>query len=790
MKRFFLLLLAGLLNVSLPAFAAGLIVVEDFRLPPPVPPIGRPIPLPPPRHYPFAPLELASHRAHTRIKDQIATTSIDEEFYNPNPRRLEGTFLFPVPKGAHLDKFTMEINGKPVQAELLAADKARAIYEDIVRRSLDPALLEYAGRDLFKVRIFPIEPHERKRIKLAYTELLKSDGGLVNYTLPLNTTKYSARPIKNVSVKVELETRRQLKTVYSPSHQVDVRREAKTATVGFEASDVRPDMDFQLLFSQEAGDIGVNLLTHRTSGDEGYFLLFATPSADSGGKRVLPKDVVFVLDTSGSMAGNKLEQAKKALLFCVENLNDQDRFEVVRFSTEAEPLFDKLVEVTADHRKRAASFIKDLKPIGSTAIEEGLRKGMALRPSQTQRPFMVIFLTDGRPTIGITNEDQILASVKKHSGGNTRVFCFGIGTDVNTHLLDRITEETRAFSQYVLPEEDIETKVSNFFSRVKEPVLADVKITFPDGIRATKLYPAPLPDLFKGDQLVLAGRYQGHGSGKIVIEGSVGEERKRFTYEVKFPETAGDHEFIPRLWATRRVGYLLDEIRLHGENAELRDEVANLARKYGIVTPYTAYLIVEDERRRGVTANQRSLSELEKDQVALRRSGQVYEEFKREKGGDVGVAGAQGTLYFKQANASGEALARNQASAERAYALAPTPITSASPTPAARSGGGFGGGGIVAGKPVAALHAPDGQKRMADYTQQNRFVGGKNFFQNGSQWMDADVQNQQQARRMRVQFNSTDYFKLLASKPASQSFAALGRNVEFFLDGTIYEIFE
>src|SRR2546421_6940857 len=358
MKRWILLsalfALCGI--VALPSRGAGLIIIEDPSLwpgPHPIPP--RPVPpwprsIHPPRPYVFAPMEVSYVKVNTRIADQVAVTAVDQEFYNPNSSRLEGTFVFPIPKGAHINKFTMEIDGKQVEAELLAADKARHIYEDIVRKLKDPALLEYAGRDVFKVRIFPIEPNSKKRIRISYTQLLKSDEGLVSYVLPLNTEKFSAKPIKNVSVKVELETKRPLKSIYSPSHSVEVKRHGPTsATAGYEASDVQPDTDFALYFAPEKDEIGVNLLTYKNSGEEGYFLLLASPGMDVKEKQVVLKDVVCVLDTSGSMAGKKLEQAKKALQFFVENLNDGDRFEIIRFSTEVEPLFDKLVEASPPH---------------------------------------------------------------------------------------------------------------------------------------------------------------------------------------------------------------------------------------------------------------------------------------------------------------------------------------------------------------------------------------------------------------------------------------------------------
>ncbi|HEY2951563.1 MAG TPA: VIT domain-containing protein, partial [Verrucomicrobiae bacterium] len=612
MKRALWLLLVWV-AATLPAMASGLIIIHDEgfwrHYPPPFVPVPPPQPIPrPPPYLPppppvWAPLEVTFNQVNAQIKDQIAVTKVEQEFYNPNPRQLEGTFLFPVPKGAHIDKFTMEIGGKQVEAELLAADKARGIYEDIVRRLKDPALLEYSGRDLFKVRIFPIEANSKKRISLAYTQVLKSDAGLVNFMFPLNTEKYSAKPLKILGVKVAVETRRPLKAIYSPSHRVEVKRDGPhKATIGYEASDVRPDTDFQVFFTQEDADLGVSVMNYKPAGDDGYFMLLASPGAEVKNNTIVPKDVTFVLDTSGSMAGAKLEQAKKALLFCVENLNDNDRFEILRFSTEVELLFDRMTDAAKANRARAGTFIKDLKPTGGTAIDDALKKALALRPEKGDRPYVIIFLTDGRPTIGNVDENQIVDGVIKANKGNVRVFCFGIGNDVNARLLDRITEETKAFSQYVLPEEDIEVKVSGFFAKIKEPVLASPQITFPDGVRVTKLYPSPLPDLFRGEQLVLVGRYDTQqrpfikvgkgGERRLTIEGTINGEKKTFTYEADFPEEAADHDFIPRLWATRRVGYLLDEIRLRGESKELKDEVTELARKYSIVTPYTAYLIV------------------------------------------------------------------------------------------------------------------------------------------------------------------------------------------------------
>jgi Ca-activated chloride channel homolog len=776
MKRCLLLsVLLALVAAATPAFAIGIIIVEDSSWwpgpPPPVPP--HPWPHPIPRPHICTPLEVSFVKVNTRIHDQVAVTAVDQEFYNPNPARLEGTFVFPIPKGAHIDKFTMEIDGKQVEAELLTAEKARHIYEDIVRKLRDPALMEYAGRDVFKVRIFPIEPNSKKRVSIAYTQLLKADDGLVSYSLPLNTEKFSAKPIRNVSVKVDLETKRPLKSIYSPSHAVEVKRDgANRATAGYEASEVAPEADFTLYFAPEKDEIGLNLLTHKTGDGDGYFLLLASPGMETKARQVLPKDVVFVLDTSGSMAGKKLEQAKKALQFCVENLNDNDRFEVLRFSTEVEPLFAKLVEATAKNRSRAEEFVKDLRPMGGTAIDDALKKALREKKGEDGekrmengggRPFVVVFLTDGCPTIGTTDEDQIVEHAKQESQGHTRVFCFGIGMDVNTHLLDRITEQTHAFSQYVLPEEDLEVKVSSFFSKIKEPVLANPTLQFTGDIRTTKLYPSPLPDLFKGEQLVLVGRYSGHGASAAVIEGTVNGETKRFTYDTQFRDENSENEFIPRLWATRRVGYLLDEIRLHGENAELRDEVTELARKYGIVTPYTAYLIVEDESRRQVPERLRLFKDLDRDNGARREAQANWQSFKDDRSGMSALAGARSSMALK--GAAAPATAADTAVAEAHRAL------------------GYAG-------PSSTLAQDSSKAKLVQYSQQTQFVAGKNFFLNDKQWIDAAVQKHPDARHVRIQFGSAEYFNLAAKEPRTLSWLALGQNVQFELQGTVYEIYE
>jgi Ca-activated chloride channel family protein len=753
---------------------SGLVRADGFIV------INRP-PTPIVAAFPYAPLEVSYHHVNVKIDGQICTTTVDEEFYNPNPQQLEGTYLFPIPATAQIDKFTMEINGKETEAELLDATKARTIYEDIVRRERDPALLEYADRGLFRVHVYPIEGGSRKQVKISYSEVLKSDAGLVSYTYPLNTEKFSAAPIHDVSIAVTLNSDRPLTSIYSPTQEVEIKRpDANHAVVGYEAKEVRPDTDFQLFFAPQKQDVSLDLLTYRDKPDEdGYFLLLASPGVKTK-EHHLPKDVTFVLDTSGSMAeSEKLVQAKKALAFCLANLNEDDRFEVIRFSTEPESLFGKLTAASADAISNAQKFIAKLRPEGGTAIFDALHQAMALRPEKNDRPYVVVFITDGQPTVGETNDDAIVAETNTAADQGTRVFCFGLGTDVNAHLLDRIAEQTHAVSDYVLPNEDLEIKVSNFFAKIREPVLSNVALTFPAGIKVTKMYPQTMPDLFQGDQLVLSGRYSGDGSGDCTITGNAGGEAQTFHVPVTFAKTSDAQPFVPRLWASRRVAYLLDQIRLHGENDELKSEATDLARQFGLVTPYTAYLIMQDESGRHVAEENQVMQAFARDKSAQASANVAYNDFKHATGGENGVRIARMQNAFRLAPSVDDMLTKGNLEASAAMNV---PVTVASPSFAVP----------MAGTSFNTVQAPaaDASSRVVQYTQRTKYVAGRAFFQNGNQWIDNNVSKQNEARSVRIKFGSDDYFALLTQHPEARPWLALGENVKVLLADTVYDIYD
>lgn len=545
------------------------------------------------------PLAMVHHKVNIAIDDQVAVTHVDQLFRNHTDRRLEATYVFPVPRGASVNKFTMLVNGKEVAGEMVEAAEARQIYTAIVRQTQDPGLLEYMGNNLLRMRVFPIEPRSDQKVTLSYTSVAPRDADLVEYVYPLKTDGKATRTLEDFSVKATIKSQHPVQNVYSPTHAINLTRSGdREVSIAFERNQALLDKDFQLFYSLGDKDIGLTTLTHRPLSDEkGHFMLLISPRLEMSQQHQVPRDLVLVLDTSGSMAGEKMEQARKALKYVLGNLGPKDRFGLINFSTTVNKYRDNLVESDKDRIDHAKKWVDNLQARGGTAINDALRAALEMRSTDEGRSFTVVFFTDGQPTIGETDCDKILKNVEKKNSANTRIFTFGVGHDdgINATFLDQLAERTRALSTFVQPSEDIEVKVSSLYSKISHPVLANLKLTVGDKVTLEEVYPPELPDLFHGGQVVVLGRYTGHGPVAIKLTGSVGKQAHDFVYEVNFPaKTPNDKEFVEHVWARRKVGYLIDQIRANGEKKELVDEVVALAKKYGITTPYTSYLIVPD----------------------------------------------------------------------------------------------------------------------------------------------------------------------------------------------------
>ncbi|HOU23951.1 MAG TPA: VIT domain-containing protein [Anaerolineae bacterium] len=558
------------------------------------------IPVPPPRVIEVPDLAVKYHRVQVTIKGQLARTEIDQVFVNDSPYELEGTYIFPLPEDAAISDFAMFVDGERLAGKMLSRDEARRIYESIVNRRRDPALLEYVGRNAFQASVYPIPAHGEKRVQLSYTQVLASDRGLVRYSYPLNTERFSSRPLEEVTISVKLDAGAPIKTLYSPSHEISTERTSPTsALISYEANNVRPDTDFQLVYSVSEDDLGLNVLSYKEAGEDGFFLLLVAPPWQTEAREIVDKDVILVLDTSGSMEGQKLNQAKEAARFVLDHLNDGDRFGLVAFDTAVRTFSADLSP--ASERAGAKDFVQRISAGGGTNIQRALVEALAMLGRG--RPQFVVFLTDGLPTVGVTDIARIIADVAERSTSDVRMFTFGVGYDVNTMLLDTLSQDHRGASAYVEPGENIEEEVASFYSKISSPLLSDVRLAVGQ-IKVDNLLPDPMPDLFAGTQLVLVGRYREGGKSDVTLTGEINGKARTYTYhDIAFSSRGGD-ESIPRLWATRKIGQLLKEIRLHGENKELVDSIVALSVRYGIMTPYTSFLVDESQDILTVTGRQ------------------------------------------------------------------------------------------------------------------------------------------------------------------------------------------
>lgn len=733
--------ITGAQLAAVPVSAQGVVVPIVCDVRPCRPP--RPIPRPLPNALPVRSIKL-----DTKITGQVATTRVEQVFRNDTPYTLEGTYFFPIPENASITEFAIWENGKRLAGEVRSREEARRIYDEIVRRQRDPGLLEYAGKDLFQASIFPIPPNSDKKLELSYTQVLKAESGTVSYRYPLGTGRNlwrnqwagteaiaNGRPKQEfgtVSGTIEITAREALRNIFSPTHKIETRMRGENfATITFETSG--NDTDIQLFYGLSNSDFGMTLLTFREPGKDGFFLLSISPRANMAERELVNKDIVFVLDTSGSMAEEgKMEKARAAILFGIRTLNNGDRFNIVNFAGEEHIMESRLIRADAEGKKKGEEFVARLRPTGGTNINDSLVASLKLFENN-DRPKMLIFMTDGLPTVGETNPDRIITNAQNAKGVDVRIFPFGFGYDVNTTLLDRLGSENGGVSDYVQPREDLEVKVSNFFSKVSSPVLSDARIDL-GGVQSANVYPRKIGDIFKGMQVTLIGRYRNESDLNNVVAtltGKSGTEDRSFDYRgLAFPLVSRESDFLPRLWATRRVGWLVEEIRVNGEKKELKDEVIELGTRYGIVTPYTSYLATD---------------------------------------GTFQFATRDASGQFVQAPAAREAMKAKSGAGAVQMSVQQNVLKSNT---------------SVSVDVTAAAE----EQVVIRNTGQNQFVANKNFFNQSGVWVDSEAQSSAGRQEMLIKFASDEYFALVAREPELAPYLALGEEVTVAWKGRIYRI--
>jgi uncharacterized protein YegL len=767
---------------------------------------------PQPPQIPQQPLKVKNIRFDMKVTDQAAVTHVEQVFVNDTPFVLEGVYFFPLPDGVSITEFAMWDGDKRLVGEVRSKQEARRIYDDIVRSRRDPALLEYAGKNLFQASIFPIQPNSEKKIELTYSQVLQYEGGTVAYRYPLGVgwrangipitrPQPPVRPFNGrerdwpsstgnqslgvVSGSIEIVSRTALKNIYSPSHEIEVKRDGeRKAKLSFETRAGSAWKDFLLFYTVSDQDLGLSLLTHREPGKDGYFLLLVSPKAQLDEKEVAAKEVVFVLDTSGSMSDDgKMEKARAALRFGVKALNPRDRFNIVSFAGEEHLLSEQMLLGDEAGKKSALEFIDRMKAVGGTNINDALQAALKmLKPDD--RPQLIVLMTDGQPTVGETSAARIMANAKQSNQSKARLFTFGVGYDVNTVLLDGLANENRGSVSYIEPNEDIEIKVSNFFMKVNNPVLSDVAIDW-GGVKTDLIYPRATPDIFHGSQLAILGRYRpadraaqkdqpsrtggnalvassgaSEAKHRVALTGKVNGRERRFVFEnLSFPGKETDNDFLPHLWAMRRVGFLLDQIRLNGESKELRDEIVDLGTRYGIVTPYTSQLVLEP----GMQVSQNSNQQI------------------------------QGLSNLPMNGRGGRLKSQDQ---PRESAKAPSAAPGAVSEAVTVTGGGVPL--EVAGKDAVVTSIKQAELRQADKAEsaetvsggKMRQASGKTFYLRDDVWTDSDYKLETKLPVIKLTFASDEFFKLLAQEPKLADCFALGKKVVVVWEGKVYQVTE
>jgi len=577
------------------------------------------------------------------ITGRLARVTVEEWFKNDGGRLAEGVYHYPFARDAVFHEFSLWQGDRELKGETLDADQARAIYESIVRRKRDPALIELAGQGLVRARVFPFQPGETRRVALRYTEHLTREGDALRLRW-LAGTGGGRAPLR---FTLAADSAHRFRDGYSATHAIDVERHDGTLEVTLRDTAVTGVVDIVLPLARPV--TGTTLLTHTEPGEDGYFMLLLAPGRDESAR--LPRDVTTVVDVSGSMSGEKLDQAKRAMRQLLGTLGREDRFRLVAFSGGVRQFREGWTPATSTMRREAGDWIGALETGGGTNIDAALATAFDAQPGEGRLP-VVVFLTDGRPTAGVTDPER-LGGQAAANRGRARVFALGVGDDVNTYVLERLVEGGRGSAAFLPPGADIEAEVASLANRISAPVLADLSLTG-RGVELYNTAPAPLPDLFAGEELVVVGRFRNpRPDWNVELRGAQGARERRFHAA---PAGSGDRSrnaFIPRLWAARRVAALTRTIRLEGADPALIDEVRQLGLRFGILTEYTAYLVQEPD----VLADQPMPARTPRAQAPAEQEGRVA----RERAALTMVyGGAQGEAALDAANkavisAAGEA---------------------------------------------------------------------------------------------------------------------------------------
>jgi len=696
-----------------------------------------------PPHVAPQPVEITAVNAAISIDEQVSATTLELTLTNAAGTQQEAVILLPVPPGVAVRSLTYDGVGPEPTAKVLPKDEARAIYDSIVRSMRDPALVEFAGYNLIRTSAFPIPAGKSQKLSLTYEQVLPMDGDRVDYALP-RSEALAGGGIWTITA--DIKSKRPINAIYSPSHETTIKRLSENhAQVTITQKSAEQAGAVRLSYLLKKGDgLAVSTLAYPDAtignGQGGFFMLLGglPQNATLNAERV-KREIVLVLDRSGSMKGDKFKQAIAAANQIVDGLEDGESFNIIDYSDSVASFSDKPVAKDSKNTAAAKAYLAGLQANGGTNIHDALLEALRPTPMAGSLP-MVIFLTDGLPTVGERSEVKIRDAVSEANKAGRRIFSFGVGYDVNTPLLAAVSKASRGAPTYVLPDEDVEVKVSQVFRRLAGPVLASPKLSVrsgdgePDAPAIREMFPAEIPDLFAGDQIVLAGQYLSAKPVTLRLEGDYLGKPAHFDFELDVSKASTRNSFVPRIWANRKVGALIEAARLGsagGTNSaaqkEIVDEIIALSTKYGILTEYTSFLATEPNLAMGDAPARDAIK------------GRVLADFDERMDDRSGAASVSQEL-----NAAKQA---------------------AAPAPQGRY----------------TYYAADAQGKVEErqvQTMQN--VADRTFFQRNGRWVDSQVLTRETEKPDRVvEFGTDDYLTLVndLAKDSRQAALALGSDV-------------
>ncbi|MDO5310001.1 MAG: VIT domain-containing protein [Planctomycetia bacterium] len=754
---------------------------------------------PPPRPIPPVTRETSNYSIseetiQATLNDSVAQVNVSQTFKNEGSTTIEASFIFPLPYDGAIDSMTLMVDGKEYAAKLLDKEQARKQYEDIVRKNRDPALLEWIGTGMFQSSVFPIPAGESRTVTISYTQLLRHNNGLTEFIFPLSCARYTSKPIAKLKIEAIIKSDVAIKNVYSPTYNLKVERNgANNVVASVDLQNQVPTNDFKLFFDQNPDDLSAKIQSYRPDEKEdGYFLLLATPKIIEDEHASIPKTVVFALDVSGSMSGQKIAQARDSLAFVLERLHDNDKFNIVLFDSDIVSYKDELQVSTPETRADAINYVKSVRSGGMTNIEGALKTSFAhIDKDESTGPKYLIFLSDGDATTGVTDEMQLAKIARNFNKKNTRVFTFGVGYDVNSRLLDRFVRDGRGQGEYVEPNENIEERVAALYNHIESPIFTEVQFDFiqPENSDAkyfvNQVYPSERIDLYSGEQLVVVGRYSTPGKVQIKARGKVGEKDCEYLFEGDFTNASIDssYAFIERLWAGRRVGEIIDLLDLNGMNKELLDELLELAKKHGILTPYTSFL-ADDSVALNDSANASRLHANFDDMavnnyanasgVAQRRLKQNYR--RQNSLADSSAESVAGSMDLARSasRAMGGSMSAPMAAPRRSS-------LSRAAAPALRN----------AQEPLELSASLDDLADNNAPQQKMRNIAGKTFYFKNNRWIDASITEELEKalKPIDVEQFSDDYFELIAKLGSDfAQYLTFDEPVDINYRGQIYHV--